>query len=177
MARKSNATFYLLAFAVASFALRSQASEFVLSESRVESPVRQLKLSCDSGKVSVTFEWALHVGAPGAYLRHLFLPGMGDRHVFLKIRPGGTSTGTANDAEAKDLLQLMHTNLNGESFAAEVFPDGRDEATGEWESAWFERTQFSAIVSKVAIECKWDMAKLTKSAVKTAAPGEAPDEQ
>jgi len=132
-----------------------------------------ISLGCIDGKLRFSIQWNTQVGTPGKYRRHLVLPGdLGDTHILLKVLTDQTSTGIIdNDEQAKSLIKLILQNITADYMFIEVFPEGRDEATGQWESGSYDRKTFLDAVNAVAEECNWDMTKPIAESVLTVSTG------
>lgn len=153
------------------------AADFVMPSGNASLSARGLILGCNAKVVSISFEWAVPVGAPGSYARHLFLPGpLGEKHVMLKVLAGGTRTGSTSDPEAKELIQLLGSKVTGEVIFASVFPAGRDQETGKWEDTQYDVAKFVALTKKVAQQCHWNINRTSKGALKMVEPGKDLDE-
>jgi hypothetical protein len=166
--------FLLLALSCASPVF---AEDLVMHSGNANSSGRELILGCNAHVVSISFEWAVPVGEPGSYARHLFLPGaLGEKHVMLKVLAGGTRTGSTSDPEARELIQLLGSKVTGEVIFASVFPAGRDKETGGWEDTQYDVAQFNALTKKVAKQCHWNVNRSAKGALKMVEPGKELDE-
>ena len=167
-------TLLLIALACASPVI---AEDFVMHSGNASSSGRELIIGCNARVVSISFEWAVPVGEPGSYARHLFLPGaLGEKHVMLKVLAGGTRTGSTSDQEAKELIQLIGSKVTGEVMFASVFPAGRDKETGNWENTQYDVARFKALTKKVAKQCRWNENRSAKGALKMVDPGKELDE-
>jgi hypothetical protein len=168
------ATFLCIALACATPVL---AENFAMPSGGSSLSARGLVLGCHDKVVSIAFEWAIPVGNPGSYARHLFLPGpLGEKHVMLKVLAGGTRTGSTSDPEAKELIQLLGSKVTGAVIFASVFPAGRDKETGKWEDTQYDVAQFNVLTKKVAKQCHWNINRTAKGALKMVEPGKDLDE-
>ena len=136
----------------------------------------QVCLACNRGKVSYSILWNEWVGTPDKYLRHIFAPtNIGDTHILLKVSSDGTSTGIINnDSQARSLIKyLLESNIADDTVVIEVFPEGRDQVTGEWVDATFNGGKFRASAVLIAKQCKWDLTKPIERSFRTVGAGAA----
>jgi len=160
-------------------AIASERHEHRIASGAPKQLSRYISLVCNNGNVSFSIHWNTRIGRPGKYRRHLILPGnLGDTHILLKVLPDQKSTGIIdNDKQAKALIKLILENVTAESMFIEVFPEGRDPVTGEWENSAFEYKEFLKAVNAVSKECNWNIKKPIKANVSTVKPGEPYDDE
>ncbi len=132
-------------------------------------------LSCKDGTVGFTIQWNKKMGAPGRYVRHVFLPtDLGDTHILLKVLPGGTSTGIIdNDLQAKSLIKFLVDTI-GPSGGMQVLalPRDGDRRKATWASQVFGAAEFAKEAQAVADQCNWDMAKPLEKTFRMVQAGE-----
>jgi hypothetical protein len=138
-----------------------------------------LSLACINNEIRFYLQWNTRIGATGRYRRHLFLPdGLGDTHVLLQVLANQTRTGIVdNDQQAKSLIKLHLQNIKTERVYIEVFPEGRDSVTGEWERSIYEFSEFEEVTNTVAKECNWDIKNPIETMVRTVKPGAPYDDE
>jgi hypothetical protein len=132
-----------------------------------------VEVSCTDQRINFLVQWMTDIGTAGKYRRHLLLPGeLGNKHILLRVMPDKTSTGIMdNDLRAKSLIRLILRNIQTDYFLLEVFPEGRDGVTGEWEHIEFRTGAVLTAINRAAKECNWDPAESKEVLVPTVLPG------
>ena len=176
----SNGLWLLITFSVLSTsAVASEYREHQVLSRDQGSPSPYISLGCVGGKLRISVQWNTQVGTAGKHRRHLVLPGdLGDTHILLKVLPDQTSTGIIdNDQQAKSLIKLILQNIKTDYMVIEVFPEGRDPVTGQWESGSYDYKMFLNAVNGVTKECNWDMTKPIRENARTVNPGAPYDDE
>jgi len=164
---------------LSSSAVAGDYNEYKIHSESQSSSSPYISLKCISGQLRFSIHWNGNIGTAGRYRRHLVLPGeLGDTHILLKVLADQTSTGIIdNDQQVKSLIKLILLNIETGYMVIEVFPEGSDEVTGQWESGSYDYKTFLDAVNAVAKECNWDMAKPIAQSVRTVNPGAPYDDK
>lgn len=134
---------------------------------------RTISLSCENGNTTVSIQWNTEIGSAGKLRRHLVMPTQKDIHYLLKVQPGKTETGIFDDSmQARSFIKTILNSIKKDYFIIEVFPEGRNSATGEWEGAWFKFREFQKAAKSVASECNWKTSDPIDVEVNSVYPGQ-----
>ena len=155
------------------------ASEYKITPIGNESSERYISVVCANGNISFAIQWNTKIGRVGKYRRHLVLPGaLGDTHILLKVLSDRTRTGIIDsDLQAKSLIKLIRQSIKTDYMSIQVFPEGRDLGTGQWERIGYKYDEFQETTNAAAKECNWDINSPIDAVVCTVNPGAPYDDE
>lgn len=137
-----------------------------------------VEVDCKNGNISLIMNWPVSVGESGNNVRHLLFGSSfgSDIHILMRIQKNPTTTGiTNNSQQAKAVIQsMLNKTRDWEIVHMQVFPEGRDHITGEWETIKYKYSEFKLNVVNSAKKCEWNLnEKIDLNIVNTVQPGAA----